>query len=374
VPDPDLKILHVAPIGSLRYQGLDYSIPGLIAAQARLGVDVTLLTTWPGGRLEGEQAFPVLYFRDQRREAFLRHSRGEPWDLMVFHSTYIPYQAALAHSATLRGIPYILTPRGGMTEGAMARKRWKKKLGDLLFFSRMVRQATALHFLTQREARSSQKRGRPFFVVGNGIDLPAGDTIPGVKGQADRLNLVFIGRLDLNHKGLDLLLEALAQVKNKGLASQLRVRLFGPDVDGGGLAVRDRVRQLDLESWVELPGPVYGSDKQDVLLDTDLFILTSRFEGHPMAVLEALAYGVPCILTPGTNVADEVAESGAGWKVGPEPAAIADGIARAVREKQRLPEMGRAARSLVSTHHTWDVVARKTVGEYRSCLCGTLGV
>ena len=65
------------------------------------------------------------------------------------------------------------------------------------------------------------------------------------------------------------------------------------------------------EKVLKLCGPIAGADKKKVLKDADLFLHTSRSEGHPMGVLEALAYGIPCLLTPGTNMASEVAASGA---------------------------------------------------------------
>ena len=53
------------------------------------------------------------------------------------------------------------------------------------------------------------------------------------------------------------------------------------------------------------------------MYEFDLFIHTFRFEGHPIAVLEALSYGIPCLLTPGTNMAGEVEAAGLDglWKL-----------------------------------------------------------
>ena len=49
-------------------------------------------------------------------------------------------------------------------------------------------------------------------------------------------------------------------------------------------------------------GAVFGKVKEKVLLDNDFFILTSRLEGHPMALIEALSYGLPCLVTQGSRL------------------------------------------------------------------------
>ena len=87
-----------------------------------------------------------------------------------------------------------------------------------------------------------------------------------------------------------------------------------------------------------------------------------------MAVLEALSHGLPCLLTPGTNVSAEIAEGGAGWEVPPTPEGIAQGIAEAIAGRDRLPAMGANARALSVREYDWGVVARKTVVAYRQCL------
>ena len=66
-------------------------------------------------------------------------------------------------------------------------------------------------------------------------------------------------------------------------------------------------------------GGVYGDNKVKVLLDTDIFILTSRYEGMPMGVLEAWSYGIPCILSDGTNMINSDTLENSYWKVSLDP-------------------------------------------------------
>jgi len=119
---------------------------------------------------------------------------------------------------------------------------------------------------------------------------------------------------------------------------------------------------------VEICGPVYDQDKEDVFRQTDVFVHTSRSEGHPMSVLEALSYGVPCLLTPGTNMSSEVALEGAGWEVELSPDSVAEGIRNALDSKLNLPIMSKKARQLVERKYTWNAAAEKSVGLYRELL------
>lgn len=369
-----LKILHIAPVSDVRYQGLYYAIPNLIRAQMRCGSEVALITTHPNEPYSAPEQFPVIHFSGSDKRGVLDRafsSLGRV-DLAVFHSTYIPVQARMARTLLCRNVSYVITPHGSMTRSAQHTKRWKKRMANFLFFSRMVRQCAALHFLSPGEARESAGWRRPSFVVGNGIELPS---LPVRKSFRDLpLQLVFVGRLDIHIKGLDLLLEALALLAKRQGGATVKLRLFGPDREGSTRELRARIKRLEIESWVELPGPVFGPAKEQALLGAEAFVLTSRTEGHPISVLEALAHRLPCLLTPGTQMADEVEANGAGWAVEAEPASIAAGLEQILKEREWLGAKGERARSLAE-RHTWDAVGGETLQHYESLLMGCpLGV
>jgi glycosyltransferase involved in cell wall biosynthesis len=86
-----------------------------------------------------------------------------------------------------------------------------------------------------------------------------------------------------------------------------------------------------------------------------------------MGVLEALSYGVPCLLTTGTNYAEEVRVAGAGAAVAPTPTSIASGFEALAISRSKLEEMSEAARSL-SKQNTWVKVAEDTLSAYQRLL------
>lgn len=361
-------LLHAAPIRWGSIGGLHVSIPALVAAQNHLpGVRAALAVTVAQRQQPPQLGFPV-FDGKIRVDRGGRLSLPAPFDrpdLVVFHSTYIPAQAALARRLHRNGIPYIICPRGGMTRYAQSFRRWKKRLGNLLFFDRMVARSQAVHCLTDGEAGATVGWNRPVFVVGNGIELPAESALA-APGYNAGLRLVFIGRLHVQYKGLDMLLEACGWLRAELIDAGASVQLYGPDDHGSATLLRRQIAGLGLRDVVTLAGPVTGGEKAAILQQADVFLHPSRSEGHPMSVLEALAHGLPCLLTPATNMAEEVAAAGAGWRVEASVDAVADGIRQVLStDRSVLQQAGRNARRLAAANYGWDTIAAGSVRHYR---------
>lgn len=364
-------ILHVAPITHDKVSGLTFSIPRLVKALDHLGLSTGLLTTSASGPYETPQPYPIIYRRNLPIDdaiAAMPEPLNTP-DLIVFHSTYILQHILLVQEANQRKIPYVICPRGGMTSGAQQVKGIKKFLGNLLFFNWMVRNAVAIHCLTKREAIDVQKIWNcPVFVVGNGVNLTPVEALatPGTNAE---LKFIFLGRLDIHHKGLDLLLEACRILQGDLRTSKVQILLYGSEVAGSKVKLAGLINHYQIQDLVQIQDPVWGEEaKTAVFQSADLFIHTSRFEGHPMAVLEALSYGIPCLLTPGTNMAAEVEAAGAGWAVEPNPVAIAQGMKQILAARSELSKSGNAARKLVENQYSWEQIAKQLLREYLKSL------
>ena len=361
-------VLHAAPITWGRIGGLHVSIPALVAAQSRLeGIRAALAVTVGRAAMAPQLGFPVFHQKINVGENG-RLNLPAPFDrpdIVVFHSTYIPAHAGIARGLRRAAIPYIICPRGGMTHYAQRHHGWKKILGNQLFFKRMVNRAEAINCLTHGEAQESQRWDRPTFIVGNGTTL-ADEADLATPGRSARRRLIFVGRLHIEYKGLDMLVEACGRIRDKLLAARATVELHGPDHAGSTKLLQKQIAALQLQDVVELGGPVVGRDKVSLLGRADAFLHPSRSEGHPMAVLEALGHGLPCLLTPVTHVADEVATARAGWRVEPTVESIAQGIAAILAtDDAQLRTAGANARRLAAETYAWDEIAIRSVQEYQ---------
>jgi glycosyltransferase involved in cell wall biosynthesis len=360
-------ILHIAPITDKQVSGIAAVIPKLIRVLEGKGTKIALLTTAPGGRYENPLPCPVFYFAE-----FPRHSRiaslPSPYncpDLIIFHSTYILSHISIAREAVQRGIPYIIQPHGGMTQGAQQIKHFKKKIGNILFFNRMVKHAAEIHCLTEMEARDVKHLwNKPVFVAGNGVDLPGIASLERPEPNKN-LRFVFLGRLDIHHKGLDWLLEACHILQDKLRHAKVQVLLYGSEVADSRAKMQRLIDQYGIQDLVYIRDPVWGEEAKSVIFQgADVFLHTSRFEGHPVAVLEALSYGIPCLLTPGTNMAEEVEAARAGWAVDANPMAISVGIDRLLSIPTEIPLRGKAARILAQEKYSWIEIGKSTTKEY----------
>jgi glycosyltransferase involved in cell wall biosynthesis len=203
-------------------------------------------------------------------------------------------------------------------------------------------------------------------VVGNGVDRQAiADALEGhVPAPRTTPQIVFLGRLEIDQKGLDLLLRAFAALGDR-LGARLVLAGDGRDRD----AVARKVEELGLGGRVDLPGRVTGAAKWRLLADADVVAVPSRYETFGLTALEALACGTPVAGFDIDCLRDTV-PARAGVLVAPfDVGAYAAALRELLADPRRRAAMGAAGRE-VAGGQDWDAIARAQAGVYREAVGG----
>jgi glycosyltransferase involved in cell wall biosynthesis len=214
-------------------------------------------------------------------------------DLMVLNSGFTMHNVVAARIARRQRVAYVVAPRGAYDPHIFLRRPRVKKVWWRSLEYPMVKRARALHLFFADESADMQKLGYhgPTLVAPNGVEPPPGLQWDGGTGGY----LLWLGRFDPQHKGLDLLVRALATVPRDARPT---LRLVGPDWRDGRTRVTTLVRELDLEEWVSVEPPLYGDEKWAALRSASGFVYPSRWEGFGNSVAEAASLGVPLLVTP----------------------------------------------------------------------------
>ena len=197
-------------------------------------------------------------------------------------------------------------------------------------------------------------------------DLDAGIISRKLPGWSGRKVLLYLGRLDIEQKGLDRLLEGMAQALAAG--EGVGLVLVGTDWKGSRARLEQMVGSLGSGDRVYFWGPAYGKEKFDLLHAADCFVHTSRWEGMSFAVAEAMATNGLCLLTPPADPGGMVARCrrrdhrrrvgsrhcGCDWR------GLRGGSA------EELERMRICAREIVSDHMSWPKIAATVTEAYRT--------
>ena len=201
----------------------------------------------------------------------------------------------------------------------------------------------------------------PGVVVPLGVDLREFQNLPEPGRFRERFPeigpkqiILFLGRINFK-KGLDLLVQALAQVVRH--RRDVHLVVAGPDNDGWGGRVRDWLQAAGLTDYATFTGMLLGEEKLAALRDAQMFVLPSYSENFGLAVVEAMACGLPVVISDQVNIWREVAAAGAGL-VGPcEATRLAENLEALLADPERGAEMGRRGKALVAGRFQWDGVA-----------------
>lgn len=290
-------------------------------------------------------------------------SRKQEIGVLHLHSVFIPHNILISRLAARLGIPYVITPNGGWNDVVLqGNRRILKKIWIGLFERPMWSRAAFIQGVSLEEIRQIRARRQmaPIRHIPNGTQIP-----DNCSAQSERDRILYVGRYDIKQKGLDVMLEAIRLLVERGVSFP-RIILAGPDYRGGKEALEAYVDQHQLTEAVELRGPVQGDEKDALFRRALLFIHTSRWEGLPLVLLEAISYGIPCLLTPGTNVAAEWASAGCAFEVPFDTGQIAHAIERAVA--MDLTEAGSSARRLATAEYSWQRIACQLMEMYNDAV------
>ena len=357
-----MRIAQVAPRGEQPWSGVLTVIVHLSAALARRGHEVELWRSsdWPADRYADprrvlEQAGVVDVHAPRspipgRAAPALAEARAI--EIVHLHGAFNPSNTAIARS--LRR-PYVFSPHSGYNPVSLGRSRWRKLAYRILFERGMLERAALVVALTDEELHDLRRFGAtaPAEVIPNGVEPPAAHALDADAFRRElslprrALLAVFVGRLDVHRKGLDVLVRGIADAPNWHLA------LVGPrfrDVEH----LERLITQRGAGDRVHFVGERHGRHRQESVYGADVFALTSRWEGMPMALLEALALARPAVVSPAVERTIGVAAAGAGW-------IASDGdVGRVLRDidKDGVSQHGRAALQL-SKRYDWDTVAQR---------------
>lgn len=349
-----MKILYISHLNG---GGPDWSVPASVKAQSL--IDDVLWINMTDSYME--HWAQVGAYRNIREIGKLTLSRLPEYfknpDLVVFEGTYFIKNLLFSYILHKRNIPYIIVPRSSLTVQAQNNNKWlKKRILNFLAFRSFIRKALAIQYLTENEFKnSSTKWNKHYFIVPNGIVLPECSKL--YFNKVDKISGLFIGRIDIYQKGLDLLVKACRRVQNELRADNIVIKLYGPSRDDEKSKLQDMLIQSNVDDIIELRDAISGKKKEEVILKSDFFIMTSRFEGHPMALIEALSYGLPCMVTQGTNMKKEICEYDAGWGCGNSIEEICSALLEVKRDKDILKEKSISARAL-AVKYDWNTLAR----------------
>lgn len=317
-------------------------------------VNVTVATgNFPGARDETIHGIP--YIRLGSRWPY-------PWSRLTFGRAATKMLRSAVYDAAIfdfSGYSPVFLPRDrptGVTvhhtSSPTARHRWGTALSLALAriegaMLRRARRASATS-LESRKTIESIAPEMPVDMVGAGVPEHLFNL-----GRKPAGFLLYFGRLDIFHKGLDTLLEAAAILARE--RPQIELRIAGRGKDAG--RVRAISAQLGIEKNVRLLGAVSDAERDTLFSQAAIQLMPSRFEGFGLAAAEAMAAGVPLVAAAVGSLPEVVDPPHGGVLVPPgDPEALARAVARLLDDGPARDALSSSARQS-ARRFSWDAVA-----------------
>lgn len=382
-----MRVLHWYP-NFLGGGGVANAVLGLAQAQAQLGAKVAIASAIPDGaplyqkmnEREGIDVFawePAWRFRLGNLQV-----RGLPRSAQVSLKSFAP-DVVHVHGEfnpdnlwvpCLFSCPLVLSPHGAFHPVVLQKSRqWGKRVYLSLARRGLYRHLRAWHALSPAEA-DHIKALLPQAEV---YCLPQGPSVHVVAEEragrvsedrtTDHVSFVFVGRLDVYTKGLDLLIQAFAKALREVQGIRLKLTLVGPDWRGGQALLMQLARDLGCASAVRFTGALSGEAVRQEVAGSDIYVHVSRHEGFPLALTEALVLARPAIVSReiGTVSFPEVRSLPHLRIVAPDADQVAGAMTDFALRWEELDMMAKVHLRTLRAFFSWERIARGHLETYR---------
>lgn len=349
-----INILHIAKIREHSINGVNVAVPQHVISQAKFA-NVYFLNV---NKVKIDFLKEYQIDENDNLEQFISDKKI---DLVVFHEAYIKEFLKISKKIRKLNINYIIIPHGELTTEALKNKKIKKFIANKLLFNAYFKGAKSIQCLSNHELEQTKFPSK--FVATNGINMPKEKK---ELFSENKLSFVYIGRLEVYTKGIDLMLGAINLLQERLRKANVVFKIFGPDAKGRMDSIRNLIKQYNIRDLVFLEHEIIGEKKRQELLDADIFIQTSRTEGMPMGILEALSYGIPCLVTDGTTLGELIEEYNAGWKCSCDVNSIANTLQFILDNVIDYETLSDNSRKLVKDNFQWDIISQNTIEKYKN--------
>ncbi len=288
--------------------------------------------------------------------------QSSPPDLVHMHSVFVPKLASLAKDLVRSQIPYVITPHA-MHSGMLERGRLKKQIYGWAIEKPRFRAAAAISVVTPAE-EIAVRAFVPDYQgiirwVPNPIDLDSFSQNTW-NGDIDAKKIVYLGRFDVLHKGIDLLIEIARKMPT------CHFHLYGSE-DAKTRAWLEKLTS-DLPANLTFHRPVFGTEKIEVLTKASLYIQMSRWEVFGISIAEAMALGLPCAIASTLNLAEVFQKYDLGAVLPADPQLAAAALQTILDRPDLLQAWSQKSRAFVHQHFHPKAVAQGYLNLYEEVL------
>jgi len=304
--------------------------------------------------------------------AYLKNHIQE-FDIIHIHGIW--HFGSLAPFLIKNDVPKVITIHGLLDRWAIGHSRWKKELVSFLYQKNVLAKADLIQVNNTDEVEDVTRylghEPKNLVIIPNGMRMEEFAQLPPRQffrtqfGISPTTKMVlFMGRLNIK-KGLSLLLPAFAHYLKSH--SDAVLVLAGPD-DGYQEETESFIAEHDLADRIKLVGMLTDSVKKAALADADLFILPSYSEGFSIAVLEAMAAGVPTLVSDRVGFGDYIQQYDAAYLTALTAEEIQVGLSTMLQDENRRIRVKENALSMLKQNFDIAQVARQLLAAYTSVL------